>query len=180
MSRLLALVADLLASGRSLRTVARKVAILTTVVALTAIDALAGHVTVATTRVARLSGLSSSTVAATIEASASVVVRAECIGAVARNVADLTTLITLLGSALPPANGTSALGAVATDVTSLSTAIARLSFLLAVGAFAANVSFATAVITLGRAAVRAVTDLMARLTAREAGAGRTLEIHSDE
>lgn len=112
-SRLLALVADLLATGRLLRAVTREVTVLATVVAFAAVNALAcnrelgwnnihgggerltRHVAVATAGVAGLATASGTTavavatlVAATVAAAAST----EAIGAVAGNVADLAAL----------------------------------------------------------------------------------------
>jgi hypothetical protein len=103
MSCLLALVADLLSSGGFLRTVARVVARLATVVALHAIDAFAfsnisisnsrtwrlltGHMAIAAAGVASLASTATTT---TVSASVRVVERG--LGAVACNMANLTAL----------------------------------------------------------------------------------------
>lgn len=176
-SRLLAFVADFLARGRSLRAIPREVAILTTVVALATVHALARHVAVATARVASLSTTLSTRATVTRVTKASVGVSAVGIRAVAGNVTDLATLIAFLGATTLAAERTTALGTVAANVTGLTTSIAGFGILRTIRAFATNVTFATTVVALGGAAVRTVPELVSSLAASVAGTGRALEIH---
>lgn len=156
-SRLLALVADLLTTSGLLGAVAGVVARLATVVALHAVDTLARHMAVATARVA---GLASATTEAT-----TIVVTVGGLGAVAGNVANLTTLVALGSLAAAAAHG-----AVTGDVAGLAALVAGLVILHGLGAVTAHVALATAVVALSRTLGRAVTGLVASRTARVASA----------
>jgi len=177
---LLALVADLLSSRGALRAVAGEVARLATVVTLAAINAVARHMADAATRVARLVlvAKATATAAATTEG---VVSRAAVgsLGAVARDVTDLTALVALgpgLAAAAAAAAGSAArLGTFARYMATLAASVARLGFLGALGAVTTHMALATTVVAFGLAAVGAVTSLVGRGSAGEAGSA--LEIH---
>lgn len=165
-TRLLALVADLLATSRLLGAVAGVVTGLATVVALHAVDTLTRHVAVTTARVAGLSGTAAEATAATVG------VAEGGLSAVAGNVAELTTLVALSGLSAATAHG-----AVTGDVAGLAALVAGLVVLHGLGAVTAHVALATAVVALSRSLSRAVTGLVAGRTARVAGTTRLLVIH---
>lgn len=165
MSSLLALVADLLAPGRFLTAVTRVVARLAAVVALHAVDALSGHVTITTARVASLSSTTSTN---TIPAAKRTAVRTASLGAVAGNVADFAALVALSGLGTASASGT-AKRAFARNVTRLATLVARLVFLHGLRAVSAHVTLDSAVVALSRAFGRAVAGLMTRVATGVAG-----------
>jgi len=178
---LLALVADLLSSRGALRAVAGEVARLATVVTLAAINAVARHMADAATRVARLVLVAKATATAAATTTEGVVSRAAVgsLGAVARDVTDLTALVALgpgLAAAAAAAAGSAArLGTFARYMATLAASVARLGFLGALGAVTTHMALATTVVAFGLAAVGAVTSLVGRGSAGEAGSA--LEIH---
>jgi len=94
---LLALVADLLATARVLGAVTGEVTGLAAVVALGAVDTVAGHVTNAAARVAGLVLLetTTTTIAAGLVTTSTSAVAVTALGAVAGNVADFAALVAL-------------------------------------------------------------------------------------
>ncbi|KAI1090001.1 hypothetical protein F5B19DRAFT_465102 [Rostrohypoxylon terebratum] len=164
-SRLLALVTDLFARGRSLRAIPRKVTILATVVALAAVHALARHVAVTTARVAGFTAALAALTTIARVTKASVGVSAVGVRTVAGDVADLATLVAFLRATGLAAERTAALRAVAANVAGLTTSIAGLGILRPIRAFAANMAFAATVVALRRSTVRAVPELVSSLAA---------------
>jgi hypothetical protein len=155
-SRLLALVADLLTASGLLGAVTGVVAGLAAVVALHAVDTLARHVAETTARVAGLAGT------ALLETT-TVVVTVGRLVAVTGNVADLTTLVALGGLA-----ATAAHGAVTGDVAGLAALVAGLVVLHGLSAVTAHVALATTVVALSRTLGGAVASLVSGGTARVA------------
>lgn len=158
-SRLLALVADLLTTSGLLGAVTRVVARLAAVVALHAVDTLARHVAETTARVAGLAGTT------LLLETTTVVVTVGRLVAVAGNVADLTTLVALGGLA-----ATAAHGAVTGDVAGLAALVAGLVVLHGLSAVTAHVALAATVVALGRTLSGAVASLVSGRTARVASA----------
>jgi len=181
---LLALVADLLATARVLRAVTGEVTGLAAVVALGAVDTVAGHVTNAAARVAGLVLLEATATATAIATglvtTATSTVAITALGAVAGNVADLSALVALsAGGTTASTTSRGGLGAVTADVTSGSAAVACLGVLRTLGAVTAHVTLATAVVALSSTTVGAVTGLMRGLAACEAGASARLLLRSE-
>lgn len=163
---LLALVANLFATGGLLGAVARVVTRLAAVVAPHAVDALARHVAVAAAGVAGLAGtavVSSRAALATLATLAASVVAAtirRSFGAMTSNVAHITALVAL--GRLAVASGS---GALARKVTGLAALVARLVLLHRLGALTAQVALVAAVVALSRAFGGAVASLMTAVAA---------------
>jgi len=194
-SWLLALVADALRAGFR-RTVTAQMTNLSTVVAFLPLSAVAGHVTVATARIAGLTALSTATTVSAavpcvaVPAGSSSIPSSTTIGAVTSNVSDLATLVALLASTARIAatlTETSSWGttstwiwAVTRNMTGLATAVTGL-FLLRLGTFAAHMAFPTAIIARRGATLGTVASLMRGVAAVIATASTwSLVIHVGE
>jgi hypothetical protein len=172
-SRLLALVADLLTASGLLGAVTGGVAGLAAVVALHAVDTLARHVSEAAARVAGLASAAEAaaggTAAAVGAAERGLTTTETGLGAVTGNVAHLATLVALGGLA-----AASAEGAVAGDVAGLAALVAGLVVLHGLRAVTAHVTLASAVVALSRTFGRAVASLVSGGTTRVASSARVL------
>lgn len=170
MSGLLALVADSLTLGLR-RAVTGNMADLTTVVALLALSAIAGHVAESATRIA---GLLPTAVSTTEPASV-----AATLGTAASNMSNLTALVTFLATGSTSASvaiGRTRLRAFARNVTTDAATVARL-LLRSYGAFSANVTLSTTVVTGRSSLLGAVTSLVRCITAVEASTASVLVVH---
>jgi hypothetical protein len=149
------------------RAVAGEMTDLTAVVALLALGAVTRHVAETTAGVAGLTARSAVTLT-TLLLVTTLLLEATLLttlGAVAGNVADLTTLVAFLRSAhTGTTTGSTTLGALAGDVTSLTTSVAGL-LLLGVGALAREMALATAVVASGVALGGAVAGLVGNVAA---------------
>jgi len=176
-SRLLALVADLLATSSLLGAITGVVTRLAAVVALHAVNTLAGHMAVAAAGVAGLASTATEAASAAAAAASTTAVgvaerglAAEGrLGAVAGNVSHLTTLVALSSLAASAAaaaatGATSSNGAITRDMARLAALIAGLVVLHGLSAVTAHVTLATTVVALSRTLGRTVTSLMAGRT----------------
>lgn len=178
----MALVADFLTAGGFLRAVPGEMAILAAVVAFATVYAFTGHMSVSSTGVASLAALAAAEATATAGVAAAIAVSAIRVGAVAGDVTDLATLVALLtlapmAAAAMATSRTTALRAVTADVAGLAASVAGLSVLRSVRTFAADMTFATAVVAFGSATVGTVACLVSSLAASEAGSSLSVEIH---
>lgn len=162
-ARLLALVADLLATSRLLGALAGEMAGNATVIALVAVDAVTGQMTHAAARVAGLL-----VEVATIAGVVATTIGVAALLAVAGNMADLAALVALSRAATTTTLAWTLVttgGAVARDMAGLAAAVAGLGVLGTLGAVTAHVALNATVIALGGTLVGAVAGLMSGLPA---------------
>lgn len=178
-TRLLALVANLLAAARVLGAVTREMPSLATVVTFASVHTVPGHVADTAARIARLVLVEPTTAAAVAARVISSAERVATFGAITGNMADFAALVALGAglTAITTAGSGSGLRAITRDMAGLTTSIACFGIFRPFRAVTAHMSLTTTVVALGLATVRAIAGLMGVLAAREARTSLRVEVH---